>query len=77
MRLPLKGQYNFRPAIMTGTKGQKNVKTLYKIMGPLIAPFISAKTLKLSDVGKAMIHAVAKGYPTPILETEDILKLAE
>lgn len=77
MKLPFKGQYNFRPAIMKGTKGQKNVKTLYKIMGPLIAPFISAKTLKLSDVGKAMINAVAKGYPTQILETEDILKLAK
>ncbi|MDR3006808.1 hypothetical protein D3C87_393330 [compost metagenome] len=77
MKLPFKGQYNFRPAIMKGTKGQKNVKTLYKIMGPLIAPFISAKTLKLSDVGKAMINAVAKGYPSQILETEDILKLAK
>lgn len=77
MKLPFKGQYNFRPAIMKGTKGQKNVKTLYKIMGPLISPFISAKTLKLSDVGKAMINAVAQGYPTQILETEDILKLAK
>ncbi|MEG1025670.1 MAG: NAD-dependent epimerase/dehydratase family protein [Flavobacterium sp.] len=77
MKLPFKGQYNFRPAIMTGTKGQKNVKTLYKIIGPLIAPFISAKTLKLSEVGKAMINAVAKGYPTQILETEDILKLGK
>ncbi|WP_435522564.1 hypothetical protein [Chryseobacterium indoltheticum] len=46
-------------------------------MGLLIAPFISAKTLKLSDVGKAMINAVAKGYSTQILETEDILKLAK
>lgn len=77
MKLPFKGQYNFRPAIMTGTKGQKNVKTLYKIMGPLVAPFISAKTLKLSDVGKAMINAVSKGYHTQILETEDILKLSK
>jgi len=77
MKLPFKGQYNFRPAIMKGTKGQKNVKTLYKIIGPLIAPFISAKTLKLSEVGKAMINAMANGYPTQILETEDILKLSK
>ncbi|TDS12272.1 hypothetical protein B0I21_106128 [Sphingobacterium paludis] len=77
MKLPFKGQYNFRPAIMKGFKGQKNVKTLYKIMGPLLAPFLSAKTLKLSDVGKAMIHAVASGYPTQILEVEDILILAK
>ncbi|KGE13447.1 NAD-dependent epimerase/dehydratase family protein [Sphingobacterium deserti] len=77
MKLPFKGQYNFRPAIMTGSKGQKNVKMLYKIMGPLIAPFISAKTLKLSVVGKAMINAVSKGYPTQILEVDDILMLAK
>lgn len=77
MKLPFKGQYNFRPAIMKGSKGQKNVKTFYKIMGPLISPFISAKTLRLSTIGKAMIHAVSKGYPTKILEVNDIIKLSE
>lgn len=76
MKLPFKGQYNFRPAIMTATKGQKNVKTIYKILGPLIAPFFPAKTLKLKQVGQAMINAVSKGYPTKILEVEDIIKLA-
>ncbi|RZL41435.1 MAG: nucleoside-diphosphate sugar epimerase [Pedobacter sp.] len=77
MKLPFKGQYNFRPAIMTGSKGQKNVKTIYKIIGPLLAPFLSAKTLKLAEVGKAMINAVANGYPKQILETEDIYKLSK
>lgn len=77
MKLNFKGQYNFRPAIMKGTKGQKNVKTIYKIMGPLVAPFISAKTLKLSEVGKAMINAVSKGYSKQILEVDDILELAK
>jgi len=77
MKLLFKGQYNFRPAIMKGTKGQKNVKTIYKIMGPLVAPFISAKTLKLSVVGKAMINAVSKGYSKQILEVDDIIELAK
>lgn len=77
MKLPFKAQYNFRPAIMIATKGQKNVKTIYKIMGPLLSPFISTKTLKLSDVGKAMINVVSKGYSSPILEAEDIFKLAK
>lgn len=77
MKLPFKGQYNFRPAIMKGTKGQKNVKTIYKIMGPLIAPFFPAKTLTLTQVGRAMIHAVSKGYPSKIMEVDDIIKLAE
>ncbi|KUY30312.1 NAD-dependent epimerase/dehydratase family protein [Elizabethkingia ursingii] len=77
MKLPFKGQYNFRPAIMKATKGQENVKRIYKIMGPLIAPFISTKTLKLSQVGKAMINAVLKGYPSQVLEVDDIIQLAK
>lgn len=77
MKLPFKGQYNFRPALMKATKGQKNVKTIYKIMGPLIAPFFPVKTLKLSQVGKAMINAVSDGYPKQILEVDDIIKLAK
>lgn len=76
MKLTFKGQYNFRPAIMTGSKGQKNVKIIYKIIGPLMSPFLSAKTLKLSEVGRAMINAILKGYPTQILEAGDIFKLA-
>jgi len=77
LKLPFKAQYNFRPGIMIGSKGQKNVKTIYKILGPLMSPFISAKTLKLSEVGKAMINAVAKGYPAQILEADDIFKLSQ
>ncbi|RZL61498.1 MAG: NAD-dependent epimerase/dehydratase family protein [Pedobacter sp.] len=77
MKLPFKGQYNFRPAIMTGTKGQKNVKTIYKILGPLMSPFLSAKTLKLSEVGKAMINAVSEGYSKQILEADDIFDLSK
>lgn len=77
MKLPFRGQYNFRPAIMKGTKSQKNVKTVYKIMGPLIAPFFPAKTLTLKQVGRAMINAVSNGYPKQILEVNDIIELAK
>ncbi len=76
MKLPFKGQYNFRPAIMKGTKGQVNVKTIYKILGPLIAPFFSKKTLTLKQVGQAMINTVSKGYQKQVLEVDDILELA-
>jgi len=77
MQLSFKGQYNFRPAIMKGTKGQVNVKTLYKILAPLIAPFYPQKTLSLQQVGRAMINAVLKGYPKQILEVDDIEQLAK
>lgn len=77
MKLPFKRQYNFRPAIMKGTKGQVNIKTLYKILGPLIAPFFPQKTLTLKQVGRAMINTVLKGYPKQILEVNDIEELAK
>lgn len=77
MKLPFKGQYNFRPAIMKATKGQVNVKTTYKILGPLLAPFFPQKKLTLKQVGKAMIHAVVKGNPKQILEVDDIDQLSK
>jgi uncharacterized protein YbjT (DUF2867 family) len=77
MTLPFKGQYNFRPAIMKATKGQINVKTIYKILGPLIAPFVPKKTLTLKEVGLAMINTVVKGYPKQVLEVDDIEELAK
>jgi hypothetical protein len=77
MKLYGKNQYNFRPAIMKGTKGQVNVKTIYKILGPIIAPFFPQKTLTLQQVGRAMIHAVSKGYSKQILEVDDIDQLAK
>ena len=77
MKLPFKNVYNFRPAIMKATKGQNNVKTIYKILGPLLSPFFPAQTLKLKEVGLAMIHAVSKGYPKQILEVSDIAELAK
>lgn len=77
MKLPFKAQYNFRPAIMKGTKGQINVKRSYKILAPLIAPFFPQKTLTLKEVGRAMINAVLKGYPKPVLEVDDIAHLAK
>lgn len=72
-----KNQYNFRPAIMKATKGQVNVKTIYKILGPLIAPFFPQKTLTLKQVGLAMINTVLKGYPKQVLEVDDIEELAK
>ncbi|PZP50592.1 MAG: nucleoside-diphosphate sugar epimerase [Pseudopedobacter saltans] len=77
MKLPFKNVYNFRPAIMKATKGQVNVKTIYKILGPLIAPFFPAQILTLKQVGLAMIHSVSRGYPKKILEVGDIAELAK
>ncbi|WP_020560238.1 NAD-dependent epimerase/dehydratase family protein [Thiofilum flexile] len=77
MKLPFKGQYNFRPAIMKPTKGQVSVKLIYKILAPVLAPFLPSQTLTLTQVGKAMINAVSKGYSKSILEVSDIAQLAK
>lgn len=77
MRLPFKNAYNFRPAIMKAFKGQQNVKTIYKILGPLISVFYPQKTLSLKQVGQAMINVVLKGYPKKVLEVDDIDQLSQ
>lgn len=75
MRLPFRNEYNFRPGIMKPTKGQVNLKTSYKILIPILAPFFSTLTMK--QVGTAMINAVSKGYPKQVLEVADIRALSE
>jgi uncharacterized protein YbjT (DUF2867 family) len=77
IKLGFKGQYNFRPALMLPTKGQKSMKLSYKILAVILKPFMSKATLTLKQVGQAMINTVTKGYPKQVLEVDDIRKLAE
>lgn len=78
-KLSFKKVYNFRPGMITPTKGLKNTLSLYKYLGWL-APIVrivapnSISTLK--QIGLAMIHTVTKGYEKQILEVKDIKLLA-
>jgi len=77
MRLPFKGVYNFRPGLMTPKKGQKHLKTGYRIalvFAPILKLFF--KSLSLQQVGRAMIHCVQSGAPKQVLEIADIAALA-
>lgn len=80
MNLNFKKVYNFRPGVMTPTKGLKNTLSFYKYAGWLI-PFvklISPGTVSsLKEVGLAMINAVDKGYGKQILEVKDIIALSK
>ena len=79
MRLPFKKVYNFRPAFMKPTEGQKNVKGLYKAIGsmyPVLKFLFPKQVLKLNEVGLAMINSVVKGYGKQVLEIKDIKDLA-
>ena len=78
MKLPFKQIFAFRPGYIHPTKGLKNTLKYYKYfswlypMLRLVFPF-AVSTLK--EIGLAMIHVAATGYPKQILEVKDI-KLA-
>lgn len=77
MQLPFKGEYNFRPGFMKPFKGQKNVKWFFRPIIWIFPHILSSQSLTLSEVGKAMINTVVKGYPKQVLEIQDIKELAK
>ena len=76
-KLPFKGEYNFRPGAMLPFPGQKNWKSVYKVIVKIIKVFAPKSILTIQEVGKAMINAVTIGYPKNILEIADIKELAK
>ena len=79
LKLPFKKVYNLRPGFMKATEGQKNVKSYYKYINwlyPFLKVLMPNQVSTLKEVGLAMINAVLKGYPKPILEIKDIKVLA-
>jgi hypothetical protein len=78
--LPFKAVYLFRPGLMKPTKGQKNVKMIFKIVAwpyPLWKVLFPGAVCALKHVGLAMINTVSIGYPKQILENVDIARLAD
>jgi uncharacterized protein YbjT (DUF2867 family) len=78
-KLPLRAVYLFRPGLIKPTKGQKNVKPLFKIMAwpyPLWKLLFPRMVCTLKDLGLAMINATLTGYPKQIMENLDIAQLA-
>lgn len=79
-KLPFKKVFNFRPALMTPTKGMKNTQKLYYAFAwlvPVVKLFSKNLVLSLQQVGKAMINSVSKGYTKSALEASDIRILSE
>jgi len=77
VKLPFKGVYNFRPALMTPKKGQKHVKALFRVglvLTPVLKLFFPALTL--AQLGQAMIRCATSGAPKQVLEVPDIAALA-
>jgi uncharacterized protein YbjT (DUF2867 family) len=79
-KLPFKKVYNFRPALMKPTPGQKNISGIIKVITslyPLFRWLMPNQACTLREVGLAMINSVIKGYPKQILEVTDIKALAQ
>jgi len=76
MKLPFKGQYNFRPGFMMPFKEQKNVKALFKPVIFLYPKLFPGSSLTMQEVGRAMIKTVTDGYHKQVLEVGDIKELA-
>lgn len=80
MKLPFKGVYNFRPALMKPTAGQmylNGYNKMYPALYPILRLFMSGKACTMQEIGQAIINCVLKGYSKPVLEVKDIKLLAK
>ena len=77
MKLPFKGEYNFRPGAMLPFDGQKNWNTAYQIIAKILRAVAPKSVLTMKEVGRAMINAAIYGYPKQVLEVADIRQLAQ
>ncbi len=76
-KLGFKGEYNFRPGVMQPFPGQKNWKSVYKIVVKLIKAISPKNVITMHELGLAMINTVTRGYSKNILEVRDIKELGK
>jgi hypothetical protein len=80
MKLPFRAVYNFRPAVLTPSRGMKNTLKVYKYFGwmiPLVKKVFPKYICSLQELGQAMIAACLNGYDKRIVEVPEILQLAK
>jgi nucleoside-diphosphate-sugar epimerase len=74
-----KQAYMFRPGFMKAVRGQKNLKTAYRLIQwlyPIGRALYPAGFCTLQEVAAAMIKVASKGSDKHILEVKDIVALA-
>ena len=79
LQMGFKNAYNFRPGVLTPTKGLKNTLKYYHYLGwllPIIEKVFPRFISTLRELGQAMIGALLIGYEAKVLEVTDIKKLA-
>lgn len=77
MKLPFRGQYNFRPGFMKSFKEQKNVKFIFKVFNVFFPYLFPGSSLTLQEVGRAMINLIYMPYEKQVLEIKDIKIVAK
>jgi hypothetical protein len=80
MKLPFKKVYAFRPGLLIPTKGLKNTLKYYKYvtwLNPLLRIVFPSSVSTLKELWLAMINITIKGYPTPVIEVNDIVTSAK
>lgn len=78
LALPLKAAYVLRPTVMKPSRGQLHVKRLdriYMILYPLLRLLNMANPL--SEIGRAIINVVERGYEKRIMESKDLRMLGK
>lgn len=76
-RIGFKGQYNFRPGIMTLSSGMRNPKWWMRVLVPIFAVLMPWAACSMRQVGHAMINAMVRGYAKNVLEVRDIKAMAK
>ncbi|MGB6048817.1 MAG: epimerase [Flavobacteriales bacterium] len=76
-RLGFAQQFNFRPGIMRPGTGQRNPKAWQRLLVPVFALLMPRSTCTIQEVGRAMINAMLKGWPTHVVEVKDMKALAK
>jgi len=81
--LPFKAAYMFRPGYIQPLKGIRSktqwYQAIYSLVGllyPLFRRLVPRYVTTTVDIGRAMIHVAASGYPKPILSTDDINRVS-
>jgi uncharacterized protein YbjT (DUF2867 family) len=79
-QLPFKAAYAFRPGLMKPVEGQKNLKSIFRLVGktyPLWKFLAPKHVCTLEELGLAMIQVSRVGTPQKVLENPDIARLAK
>jgi hypothetical protein len=83
LALPFKAAYMFRPAFIQPLKGVRTKTRWYALFYALFAPvypilrrLVPGYVTSSESVGRALIRVAANGYPSRILHSDDINRVA-